>query len=253
MNMLTRLLLVIAHPDDEAMFFVPAIRTVAAIPNSQLHLLCLSNGNADGLGLIREQELSKSAEALGFHRVQCVNTPELQDGMQTVWPLTKVSQIVQTYAEQAGLLTSEMQSPSRLIVLTFDERGVSGHPNHIAVSRGVSQWLSQLDKSTVRSANALAADIYLFHLVSAPLYLKYYGKFTYGLWSSFWRGPTQGLTTDVAVALPDAPIAADSAMRLHSSQWVWFRKLSVVFSIYSHVSPLKLRWRSGVSRSRIGR
>jgi len=38
-------LLVIAHPDDESMFFIPFIRQ-----QSNMEILCLSNGGYDGLG-----------------------------------------------------------------------------------------------------------------------------------------------------------------------------------------------------------
>jgi N-acetylglucosaminylphosphatidylinositol deacetylase len=58
------ILYVIAHPDDEAMFFVPSILELRRTNN--LHLLCLSNGNADGLGKIREKELHASCKYLGF-------------------------------------------------------------------------------------------------------------------------------------------------------------------------------------------
>ena len=33
---------------------------------NNLHLICLSTGNADGLGAIREKELEASAKNLGF-------------------------------------------------------------------------------------------------------------------------------------------------------------------------------------------
>jgi N-acetylglucosaminylphosphatidylinositol deacetylase len=53
---------VIAHPDDEAMFFVPSILQLGAY--NSIHVLCLSNGNYAGLGAIREKELVKSCEVL---------------------------------------------------------------------------------------------------------------------------------------------------------------------------------------------
>ena len=58
------MLYVIAHPDDEAMFFVPSI--IALGKHNNLHMLCLSNGNADGLGRVREKELEASCKYLGF-------------------------------------------------------------------------------------------------------------------------------------------------------------------------------------------
>jgi len=58
------ILYVISHPDDEAMFFQPSIVTLKQ--ENKLHLLCLSNGNAEGLGREREKELELSCKSLGF-------------------------------------------------------------------------------------------------------------------------------------------------------------------------------------------
>ena len=38
-------LFVIAHPDDEAMFFVPTVLSLKGYSGYKLHLLCLSSGN----------------------------------------------------------------------------------------------------------------------------------------------------------------------------------------------------------------
>jgi N-acetylglucosaminylphosphatidylinositol deacetylase len=53
------ILYVIAHPDDEAMFFVPSI--IQLREKNDLYILCLSNGNFDGLGKTREKEMHSSA------------------------------------------------------------------------------------------------------------------------------------------------------------------------------------------------
>jgi N-acetylglucosaminylphosphatidylinositol deacetylase len=62
-----RICLLIAHPDDEAMFFAP---TVLALTRPELgnhvKILCLSTGNADGLGDTRRRELAKSGRLLGL-------------------------------------------------------------------------------------------------------------------------------------------------------------------------------------------
>jgi N-acetylglucosaminylphosphatidylinositol deacetylase len=78
------ILLVIAHPDDEVMFFGP---TLVGITNSSaannVRVLCLSNGisledgltigNAEGLGGIREQELTESLRYFGIHDVETLD------------------------------------------------------------------------------------------------------------------------------------------------------------------------------------
>lgn len=67
-----RILLLTAHPDDECMFFAPTLLALLrethgdAKKNSEVHSLCLSNGDADGLGAIREKELEESLDVLGI-------------------------------------------------------------------------------------------------------------------------------------------------------------------------------------------
>lgn len=62
-----RICLLIAHPDDEAMFFAP---TVLALTRPEMgnhvKILCLSTGDADGLGETRKRELKKSGSLLGL-------------------------------------------------------------------------------------------------------------------------------------------------------------------------------------------
>ena len=62
------ILLVTAHPDDETMFFAPTILSLTRKTSINLFHLCLSSGNADGLGEIRKEELANSLDVLGIHR-----------------------------------------------------------------------------------------------------------------------------------------------------------------------------------------
>ena len=62
------ILLVTAHPDDEAMFFAPTILSLTRKTSFDLFHLCLSSGNADGLGETRIRELTNSLDVLGIHR-----------------------------------------------------------------------------------------------------------------------------------------------------------------------------------------
>lgn len=64
-----RVLLVTAHPDDECLFFAPTILSLQKnSPSSELCSLCLSVGNADGLGVVRRKELEDSLDVLGIHQ-----------------------------------------------------------------------------------------------------------------------------------------------------------------------------------------
>lgn len=79
------ILVLTAHPDDECMFFAPTILALTGsstlnepdAPSSALEeggieqhrkvfSLCLSSGNADGLGEIRKRELAGSLDVLGI-------------------------------------------------------------------------------------------------------------------------------------------------------------------------------------------
>lgn len=79
-----RVLLLIAHPDDETFFFGPTLTSLipalsapvsassrakavdtVAITFPQVYSLCFSVGNADGLGEIRRRELGDSLDILG--------------------------------------------------------------------------------------------------------------------------------------------------------------------------------------------
>ena len=49
--------------------------------------MCLGNGDAEGLGRIREKELIESAKFLGFaEQPTIINEPDLPDSMQVKWP-----------------------------------------------------------------------------------------------------------------------------------------------------------------------
>uniref|UniRef100_A0A2K6FN95 N-acetylglucosaminylphosphatidylinositol deacetylase n=1 Tax=Propithecus coquereli TaxID=379532 RepID=A0A2K6FN95_PROCO len=58
-------LLVIAHPDDEAMFFAPTVLGLARLRH-QVSLLCFSAGNYYNQGEIRKKELLQSCDVLGI-------------------------------------------------------------------------------------------------------------------------------------------------------------------------------------------
>lgn len=77
-----RVLLLTAHPDDECMFFAPTVTSLLASPpvsvardkavdpkihaGVEVYSLCLSVGDADGLGDVRRAELARSLDVLGI-------------------------------------------------------------------------------------------------------------------------------------------------------------------------------------------
>lgn len=131
MNLLTT----IAHPDDECMFFLPAL-TYFRKQHYKVHLLCLSTGtrllrfhpvysqidyknphlyslfststgNADGMGAIRKQELYYSCSLLGIERgsVTIIDDARLPDGMAAVWPVEVVAEHVEAAVKKYSTST----------------------------------------------------------------------------------------------------------------------------------------------------
>ena len=111
--------LIIAHPDDECMFFYPTISRA-----KRLHIICLSNGGYDGLGEEREKELQRAARRLGASAT-CVNNAALQDGPHA-WNPSVVAANVGPWLHAGA------------VVVTFDRYGASGHANHVAVYHGAA-------------------------------------------------------------------------------------------------------------------
>lgn len=214
--------LVTAHPDDEAMFFVPAVRALQR-EGVRVALLCLSSGDADGLGALRRVELVRSAcGVLGLDRgaVECAGA--LRDGMREDWPADEVARAVGAFVARHGAS----------LIVTFDGGGVSGHPNHRHTRRGVARYLREGGAAASPSLRAA------LELETTSLPRKYSGPLDW-----FWSAAeTSGTGTRFLVGDSGSAAAADAAMRAHASQYVWYRRLFVVFSRYTALNTLRMFW-----------
>jgi N-acetylglucosaminylphosphatidylinositol deacetylase len=111
-------------------------------------------------------------------------------------------------------------------ILTFDEHGISQHPNHISLPGGVSHLL--------RAPSAPVAK--LFTLRTVPLLPKYTGPVSNPLTKLWlWLPRTSG-DDQIYVAGVGGYLTALRAMYQHQSQLVWFRWLYVLFSRYMWVN-----------------
>lgn len=145
-----RICLLIAHPDDEAMFFSPTLLALAR-PELQnnIFILCLSSGDADGLGKIRKIELTKSALLLGVksaEHVVVVEDDRFQDSMTKNWEAKDVASVLQHYFAPKLKTTPTDAAPQAMIdaLITFDKQGVSSHPNHISLYHGATTFCRNL-------------------------------------------------------------------------------------------------------------
>lgn len=93
-----RIILLIAHPDDESMFFSPTLQALTD-PQLQNHvkILCMSTGNSEGIGETRRRELEKAAVTLGVRRredVFVLDDERFKDGMQADWKPEEVVRVL---------------------------------------------------------------------------------------------------------------------------------------------------------------
>ncbi|KAK9715352.1 hypothetical protein RND81_06G159300 [Saponaria officinalis] len=210
-------LLVIAHPDDESMFFTPTINYLTS-RGHDIHVICLSTGNADGIGKIRKDELYKACGTLKvpLSQVAVVDHPELQDGFGKVWNHTLIAKFVEESIKAHDIDT----------VITFDSFGVSGHCNHRDVNYGVRKLLLDCPQIGIEA----------WELISTNILRKYSGPLdiwlsSYMAWHHRDRKPL--------CLINEHPLRSFRAMAQHESQWVWFRKLFVSFSSYTFVNTLQ--------------
>jgi LmbE family N-acetylglucosaminyl deacetylase len=78
-------LLVVAHPDDETIFFAGALLSKRDLP---WHVICLTDGNANGRGTERHQEFLAATEILGAKNV---TQWEYQDNHREHLPVDEIA------------------------------------------------------------------------------------------------------------------------------------------------------------------
>lgn len=210
--------LVVAHPDDEAMFFWPTLLQLYEA-GVRISVLCLSTGNADGLGTTRALEMRRSCSKVGVTEADLVilDLERLQDGFHS-WDEDLVAEQVLTFLHDR---------PTARLLLTFDGQGVSGHPNHVSASLGAR-------RAADRAAGKPGSALEVLMLESVGLPAKYVGPLGLVLADL----PESTLDADGAVAMCTCtrPLECLRAMAVHWSQLVWYRVLSALFSRYAYVN-----------------
>ncbi|KAL4751984.1 hypothetical protein BDW72DRAFT_172537 [Aspergillus terricola var. indicus] len=263
-----RICLLIAHPDDEAMFFAP---TLLALTKSELgnhiKILCLSSGDADGLGHIRRDELKKSAKRLGIrgdNDVLVLDDPRFQDGMGNSWAKHEIASLLAaTFAPNAStsasVSTSRKQAKSRDeaptatidVLLTFDAHGVSNHINHRSLYHGARHFLTTL----MKDKSGYSCPVTLYTLRTTNLLRKYIGvldaPFTMvkGVLDGLFAFSSSKSRRNVKDQMPSKLLfvssvgewmTAQSAMvKAHQSQMVWFRWGWIGIGRYMVVNDLR--------------
>ncbi|KAG0308917.1 N-acetylglucosaminyl-phosphatidylinositol de-N-acetylase [Dissophora globulifera] len=248
----TSIVLVIAHPDDEVMFFGPTLAELTRPEHGNtVRVLCMSSGNHDNLGETRKKELVASCKSFGIREshVTVLDREELKDGPEELWDPSLVGDQMNLYAKKHNIET----------IITFDERGVSSHTNHIACYVGLTYFIHTFKERTPVKTCYVLKSISLLRKYTSILDLPLTMVMTEALMPlvSEWIGasgtaPLAGGSNNrvsrttplrplelLYVSSPSAIAQAKGAMEKHESQMVWFRKLYVIFSRYMAVNELR--------------
>jgi LmbE family N-acetylglucosaminyl deacetylase len=137
-----KILFVFAHPDDETFTSGITIAKYAREEAAEIALLCATRGGAGKAGdppicspaelpLYRERELRKAAEILGIQHVALL---EYEDKHLSDLP----SEIL------AGHVADAIKHYQPQVVITFASHGISGHPDHQAISKAATMAVKQL-------------------------------------------------------------------------------------------------------------
>jgi len=132
--------------------------------------------------------------------------------MDQNWSPDLIADIVVRHCKQK----ESLEGPKGRIdmIVTFDEGGVSGHPNHCAIFHGASQIMR---RGTI--------DVELWTLTSVNILRKYIGLVDiHFIWHEEWQ--CSRLNT----------IEAYLTLAEHATQLVWFRKLFIIFSRYTYLN-----------------
>ena len=277
--------LVIAHPDDESMFFLPWIyyTTTTTSRNTTtteaVWLLCLTTGNYDGLGKIRSQELynvnNNVLQNIGFHKVILLDEPNIMpDHPKQRWDISRVAQLIHTTLqhslnEEYGPNQPQPQRPTTMNFVTFDQKGVSGHVNHIDTYYAVQhlyrqqnlQLLLHSSNHTLSSSSnqslllaTKAVTVYVLETIQNPIrkyiplgewirlilfhwILRQYPHSSYEMQSTIPHNhPVESKQSKRIIKTYRLlyPSLNWYAMSTHQSQFVWYRRLFVIFSIYTY-------------------
>ncbi|WP_232696292.1 PIG-L deacetylase family protein [Brevibacillus daliensis] len=141
------ILFIYAHPDDETFASGITLASYANQEDTRLSLLCATRGQAgkpgnpplctpEELPALREAELREACKILGMNRVEILDYEDKH-----------VSDVPKE--ELAGHIKKMIDEEQPQILVTFAPHGISGHPDHIAISQATKYVVDHvLDKSS---------------------------------------------------------------------------------------------------------
>lgn len=238
---------VIGHPDDEVMFFAPTLVEVAKPKhNNHVKLVCFSRGDAvdKSMGAIRSQELRNSARIFGLDFADVHVLDNYADGMDVNWSPQDISDSLNEIVD--------ISESAKSVIVTFDEIGVSNHPNHILLFHGCKRFFEVVVHPKIQAKPFKNTTLYVLKSLS------FWEKYSFTLltniellvdfFSRFFLSNILKVNINISFfdsfaskQLPSIKVYSDlnmlslsyAAMAYgHFSQMVWFRYGWLVFSRY---------------------
>lgn len=240
----SHILLLTAHPDDESMFFTPIITELKKRNyNNKIHLVCMSDGGYDGLGQVRKQELGQAARILNIDTWKVLN---YVDDIKTFWDATDLSRSIDKEVKQ---IKNEYSVKTRnIVILTFDEGGVSGHPNHRSLYHAAKLYSS---KKHIRCYTLKTWNIFTKYssvlVTIVELAFRWILKWEDSINQTNFLGkelrdylPAQFLSNSITVYsdLNSLFLNLSTMTWAHYSQIVWFRWIWIFMSKYMNSNEL---------------
>lgn len=233
---------IIGHPDDEVMFFLPSLVEVTKSKHSNnVKIICFSRGDAvdESLGDIRSQELRSSARIIGINDENVIVLDKYKDGMEEQWSAEDIS---------SSLATEVADDGKPLVLITFDDRGVSNHPNHISLFHGTRKYV----ETHLRQSHAQKYKLYVLKslnfwekysftlLTDVELFVDLLSKFVFNnllkinVNISFFNAYSEKKLPSIKFYSDLNMISVSYAAMAygHFSQMVWFRYGWLIFSRY---------------------
>uniref|UniRef100_A0A183DBV7 N-acetylglucosaminylphosphatidylinositol deacetylase n=1 Tax=Gongylonema pulchrum TaxID=637853 RepID=A0A183DBV7_9BILA len=165
------------------------------------------------LGAQRKYELANSITIHGLSRdnLTILDYELLGDGFYS-WDKELLSKVILRHIQMLDVDT----------VVTFDEQGVSSHPNHIGCFRALQYLYTN---------GMIPAGVQVFILETVPKWRKYVIPLDAII--SSWH------STFLYISSPSQYITTWRAMLAHRTQLRWFRYLYMLFSRYILINTLK--------------
>ncbi|OAG30148.1 N-acetylglucosaminylphosphatidylinositol deacetylase [Nematocida displodere] len=207
-------MMIIAHPDDESMFFGPFL-SCAARRKSGVVVVVLTDGAGGGDRATRQKEMEKLCRdegielfSLGERDGYLKTTQELIDQLIVIFKLTQSGKVV-----------------------TFDKKGVSRHTDHTECFYIAKTLATQLKQPTFLALQTFS----LF-----GKYFAYFPPLSQALCPGQARHCTRGSYAPLTIknTLKDS-LSCRKRMLYHKSQLLWFRYCYILLSTYMDVNVLE--------------